>query len=376
MVVAVAGLIRGGHEARVAFQVNTYTTSDQSVDDVAMDPAGNFLITWLDEKTGRLTARHFDAAGAPGGGEIDLGTGTDSARAIAGAVNDFTVLRDSATFPADLTDGALTHWKIVGQRLTATCGDGALQPGEQCDDGGNADGDGCARTCVVESCHTCSGAPSGCAPVVACGNADGCCLPGCTASTDDDCPAHVSGARLAIRDADLGSGEYRRSIVFATTDPAIDTTPGTGIDPATDGASLQVYNASGVGDSACFDLEPAYTAVWQTNLDPRAPVLRYTDPALGNGATTNGACRLARVKDGKLLKVACRGARIGRGHPALTYSLDEPSQGSVAVRFKSGTIEYCAVFGGTVTSDVPSRSFTAKHAPTPSVCPPPPGPCP
>ena len=31
-----------------------------------------------------------------------------------------------------------------------SCGDGVLDPGEECDDGNNDDGDGCAADCTVE----------------------------------------------------------------------------------------------------------------------------------------------------------------------------------------------------------------------------------
>jgi len=32
------------------------------------------------------------------------------------------------------------------------CGDGILDPGEECDDGNNVDGDSCSAVCVVEFC--------------------------------------------------------------------------------------------------------------------------------------------------------------------------------------------------------------------------------
>jgi cysteine-rich repeat protein len=32
-----------------------------------------------------------------------------------------------------------------------TCGDGTLDPGEQCDDGNKTDGDGCSAGCQLES---------------------------------------------------------------------------------------------------------------------------------------------------------------------------------------------------------------------------------
>ena len=42
------------------------------------------------------------------------------------------------------------------------CGDGFVVGGEGCDDANNADGDGCAANCTVESGFVCSGQPSSC----------------------------------------------------------------------------------------------------------------------------------------------------------------------------------------------------------------------
>jgi cysteine-rich repeat protein len=41
---------------------------------------------------------------------------------------------------------------IDGQYCAAYCGDGELDPGEQCDDGNNVNGDGCDSNCLIESC--------------------------------------------------------------------------------------------------------------------------------------------------------------------------------------------------------------------------------
>ena len=45
----------------------------------------------------------------------------------------------------------------------AVCGNGALDPGEECDDDGEADGDGCSKKCKVEPGWACDGVPSLCA---------------------------------------------------------------------------------------------------------------------------------------------------------------------------------------------------------------------
>jgi cysteine-rich repeat protein len=44
------------------------------------------------------------------------------------------------------------------------CGNWVVDVGEGCDDGNLVDGDGCSGTCAIETCWTCGGSPSICAP--------------------------------------------------------------------------------------------------------------------------------------------------------------------------------------------------------------------
>jgi cysteine-rich repeat protein len=54
---------------------------------------------------------------------------------------------------------------LITVTVVAACGDAALQPPEECDDGGNGEDDGCGATCLVEDGWTCAGEPADCAPV-------------------------------------------------------------------------------------------------------------------------------------------------------------------------------------------------------------------
>ena len=45
------------------------------------------------------------------------------------------------------------------------CGNGAFDPGEACDDGNDADDDGCSSSCMVEEGWACTGEPSVCVPI-------------------------------------------------------------------------------------------------------------------------------------------------------------------------------------------------------------------
>jgi hypothetical protein len=125
-----------------------------------------------------------------------------------------------------------------------------------------------------------------------------------------------------------------------------------------------VFNASGSGDSACFTL-PA--SGWEEAGSPDNPLFVYRDRGFANGP-----CSLARIWRGRFVRASCS----SQVHP-VTYTLDEPMQGSVGVSLTIGPATYCALFGGTVHIDDPTRHrFRATAAPKPPACPVPPAACP
>lgn len=65
---------------------------------------------------------------------------------------------DGTVTRADLTSAKQSLRRL----LTASCGNGAVEAAEQCDDGNTANGDGCSAQCSTEDGYTCSGAPSTC----------------------------------------------------------------------------------------------------------------------------------------------------------------------------------------------------------------------
>jgi hypothetical protein len=140
---------------------------------------------------------------------------------------------------------------------------------------------------------------------------------------------------------------------------------GTRIDPPSDGAFLQVYNASGAGtDSACIALPAAH---WSAKGTASGGATRfvYRDADFGDGPCAN-----ITVVDRKIVKATCQ----GKLHP-LEFSLDEAQQGSVAVRLVTGEHAYCSVFGPVAPIDEPGR-FAAPNASLAGECPPPPTSCP
>jgi len=407
-----AGVPQGGE-----FLVNTTTAGAQSLPKVGGGPAGDFIVAWNHGNTSlggdlSIRARRFDAAGAPLGADFEVAgpagdlvpilprVGMDASggiliawarrRETGGAplgihaqryesdgsaqggeltVNTNLLLSRDTPAVAGATAGSfLLAWRdaigpdVIAQRFSGSCGDGSVDAGETCDDGNDADGDGCAANCTLEECFACAGAPSSCTAITACA-ADGCCAPGCSAANDPDCPVLVSGALLSLRQ---DGGQGKRRLLYKSRDAQIDTTAGSGIDPVADGALLHVYNPS-LGTAACFDLTTAGTALWEARGTPGAPIFTYHDR---DGE--NGPCSTARLKDGTLLRVKC----LSSLYAGLDYDLSTSPQGAVTVRFASGTTDYCAVFGGTVVWDLPLERFTTRKASPPGSCPVPPLPCP
>jgi hypothetical protein len=184
-------------------------------------------------------------------------------------------------------------------------------------------------------------------------------------------PIAMSGKRLVV--TDRAGDPTRRTISLLVKDAAVDTSAATGIDPVADGATLQLYNANGSGESVCLSL-PSIGGSWSASGNSVHPSYRYRDPHF-----TNGPCRAATVTHGKLLSVAC----AAKTSP-IAYALDAPSQGTLAVRFTSGGQTWCAAFGGRVQRDSEADplsaggrgKFSAVNAPPPVPCPTPPIACP
>lgn len=161
-------------------------------------------------------------------------------------------------------------------------------------------------------------------------------------------PVRVAGKKLSLRDP--GAPE-RRKLSLALRDEAL--APGAAFDPTSDGARVTVYDTSGSGEQVCLAL-PA--AGWKR----KGAGFVYRDPK-----QLAGPCRRASVAPGRLA-LACDGRSV-----PLDYSLDEPTQGSVAARVESGTESFCAEFGGRIAKDAGGAAggaFRASGAPAPAVC--------
>jgi cysteine-rich repeat protein len=178
--------------------------------------------------------------------------------------------------------GPANHYSFVGFRVASipepTCGDGAIQGFEQCDDDGTTPGDGCDATCQVESGWTCVGEPSVCSedcgdgiltPSEECddGNTDAgdCCSPTCQYE-----PAGTL-CRASAGDCDISE----------TCSGSDDSCPADAYEPAT----TECRAVAGVCDVAdyCDGASAACTADVKSTSECRA---------------STGACDVAEVCDG------------------------------------------------------------------------------
>ncbi|HEY8153517.1 MAG TPA: hypothetical protein VII72_05250 [Myxococcota bacterium] len=113
------GSPRGGE-----FQVNTYTTMNQTYPAVAASPAGNFVVVWqswgssgTDSFFYSIQGQHFGADGSPQGGEFQVNTYTSHDQGMPAAIslpgNDFLVVwHSNRAGPGNDTDSL----SIQGQR--------------------------------------------------------------------------------------------------------------------------------------------------------------------------------------------------------------------------------------------------------------------
>jgi len=203
-----------------------------------------------------------------------------------------------------------------------TCGNGAVEGGEECDDGNATADDGCESDCATSA-------------------------------------VPVAGAKLVLKDK---SSLNQRSLVFASKDTARLVGPaGPGQDPTVGGMRIEVRN-EGTGERAAVDLPAANWFGLGTPAGSKG--YQYKDKD-----RLSGPCKSAMLKPGKVLKASCRGA--------IPFTLDEAQQGALRVDVRSGSgsepLKYCARFGGEILKDSPALdgkvgAFKAKHAAAPSSC--------
>lgn len=170
---------------------------------------------------------------------------------------------------------------------------------------------------------------------------------------DDGSMAGLFGTKLIVKDR----GPSKRSIVgLLKSDYIQSPPPGTPHDPRTAGGMVRIWNPSTL-EEATFALPAGPN--WQALGTPAgAKGYRYNDK-LGLSA-----CKNVTILRNKKLKVTCK-SKFG----PIPFSLDEPSQGSLAISVQMGdAAPQCAEFGGLVITDEPEE-FKAKAAAGAVACP-------
>lgn len=163
----------------------------------------------------------------------------------------------------------------------------------------------------------------------------------------------LAGTSLIVADR---AGRPSSRSVKLTTKLGTDLDVGSGADPRVGGGVLELRNPT-TGELASFPLPASgWTArVGSKGLD----YYSYRDRK-----RVFGPCTSIAIKGGSL-KATCKGDQIG-------FTLDEASQGSLALRLTTGAgvaaRRYCLAFGGDVSQDAPG-SFRARDAGAPAVCP-------
>jgi hypothetical protein len=165
----------------------------------------------------------------------------------------------------------------------------------------------------------------------------------------------AGGRVLSVRDR-AGAPEAR-AITARAKDGTLVTPPAGGAgDPTTSGGTLQLVNPTTL-ETATIPL-PAAGWVGLGN-PPGARGYRYSDPQ-----GTLGPCSRVKIGAGSLT-ARCSG-RLG----PIPFSLDEPSQGTLALSLELGAAApQCLVFGGGIVRDAgtadpgPDGSFFARNAP-------------
>ena len=221
---------------------------------------------------------------------------------VTGSVGAGVFAASGMTWTPTLTDCLGFSLSIDG---TSLCGNGTIDAGESCDDGGIAPGDGCSARCAPEPCWSCSGSPSGCAPLTgttcndgdACTTSDACvagvCSPGPPAACDacfscdpslgcveaprSDCRVLAQpqrDGRLQIRDGDGGS---RDTIKWLWSKGPETTLAELGDPTDTNDVAFCLFDESAAAPSILFRATAPLGAAWR----PTSRGYVYRDPTLG-----------------------------------------------------------------------------------------------
>jgi hypothetical protein len=177
-------------------------------------------------------------------------------------------------------------------------------------------------------------------------------------------PAGLDVVRIGTRSFVLQDGSKRGrpsarklSFVSSTKDAPADArviapARGSAGDPRVGGATLLVYNANGSGEAVRIPLPPSGWSAKGTDSRPDGYVFR--------AAGKNDPVKTVTVEDDKLV--------VKGGRELFKYTLEEPTQGRMAMRLTLGTdVQWCAAASG--RQDAVDKFVANPNTPAPGVCP-------
>jgi DNA-binding beta-propeller fold protein YncE len=273
---------------------------------------------------------------------------------------------DPSSVPAPGCGGVTTtttSTSTTSSTAPPVCGNGVREGGEQCD-GSDFDGQTCpggsAGGAFLTCFANCTINFANCSTTTSTSISSS-----TTSSTSTTLPpggiVTVGVRSLKMRDGSLFGEPSRRNFSFKvrTTDAApanrvVAPAPGSAGDPTVHGLQVTIYNGSGSGEKTILALPagPEWVLLGSA-ASPKG--YRYKGP-------TGGVVQKVLVKD-DLLKVKAKGA-------GLTYTLNEPSQGSIAVRLAAGgALTWCGVSVPKPGFDTQDSFVGLKNSPAPTSCP-------
>jgi len=183
----------------------------------------------------------------------------------------------------------------------------------------------------------------------------------------------VAGDKVKMKDA-TQPGVAQRKVIFVSYDTAIVIpSEGGSADPSLTGGALEIHNGAGSGESVTIPLPAENWLRVPRSVEKPLRGWKYKE-VVKDLPTSNYKLKVVFKQrlSGPLLRAL---AKDSRGN-VVGYTLDEPTQGAVAIEVVTGDLRHCALFGGLVRSDesddlggdVFRGVFTASDADAPAGC--------
>lgn len=254
-------------------------------------------LRWLGTGLLVLACAGSGADGSPPGLIVDDDDETSLSEPATGGTSDVTL---------DITGGSDAATGGAGGAVILVCGDGALDPGEGCDDDNSLPGDGCSGVCAVEPGYECPVVGEPCVPLVVCG--DG--VVGGVELCDDGNTESGDGCVAACSSIEPG---YSCPLAGGACSETVDACGNGSVDSGEecdDGAAV-----AGDGCSADCRQEPGYLCPLEGGAC--APVAYCGDGVVT--FTRNETCDDANAEDGDGCSADCR------VEPGWACTIDAPS---------------------------------------------------